>query len=116
MGFNVMSVSMPRRGTIGNEKGNGDVATRHSPLAIFGSDRMKIVVLGDQFVRLELFEDALRRHVAPVAGELDLVCAEVDWPDVPLLNDDEVKEYLGDVAEIAGWWPALRRWSPMSRR
>ena len=28
---------MPPRGTINNENGSGDVATRHSPLAIFKS-------------------------------------------------------------------------------
>ncbi len=65
------------------------------------STHLKVAVVGDQFVGTELFVDALHRHLAPFADELDVVTMSVPWPDTPLCQDDEVKEYLGDPAEIA---------------
>ena len=62
---------------------------------------LKVAVIGDQFVGTELFVDALHRHLAPFAGELDVVTMSVPWPDTPLRQDDEVKEYLGDPAAVA---------------
>lgn len=61
---------------------------------------LKVAVIGDQFVLPELFEAALRQHVAPLVDELDIVSLSVPWPDTPLLNGEEVKEYLGDPAEV----------------
>ena len=40
-------------------------------------DHMRVAVVGDRFVGVELFEDALRRHVAPLVGHLEIVAVEL---------------------------------------
>jgi D-3-phosphoglycerate dehydrogenase len=62
---------------------------------------LHVAVIGDNFVKVELFEDALRRHVAPLVGELTVAALHVPWPDVPLTENAEVKEFLGDPAQVA---------------
>lgn len=62
---------------------------------------MKIAILGDLFVRSRLFEEYLYQFVKPLVEQLDLVSLEVGWPDVPLIHNDEIKEYVGDLDEIA---------------
>jgi D-3-phosphoglycerate dehydrogenase len=64
-------------------------------------ERLRVAVVGDNFVGVGLFEEALRRHVAPLVDELEVAGLHVPWPDVPLTADAEVKEYLGDPAEVA---------------
>jgi D-3-phosphoglycerate dehydrogenase / 2-oxoglutarate reductase len=63
-------------------------------------DHLHVAVIGDNFVKTELFGDALNRHVGPLVGDLTIACLHVPWPDVPLVADAEVKEYLGDPAEV----------------
>lgn len=64
-------------------------------------ERLHVAVVGDNFVGTQLFEDALRRHVAPLVGELTVASLHVPWPDEPLLANAEVKEYLGDPRAVA---------------
>jgi len=64
---------------------------------------MKIAIIGDRFVRATLFEEALLATVKPLVSQLVLVSQEVDWPDSPLIDDGEVKEFVGDAHEIAAW-------------
>ena len=65
-------------------------------------EHLHVAVIGDNFVGTQLFEDALQRHVRPLVRELTVARLHVPWPDVPLVADAEVKEYLGDPAEVAG--------------
>lgn len=65
------------------------------------SNHVRVAVIGDQFVGTELFVDALRRDLEPVVGEVSVVAMHVPWPETPLLYNDEVKEFLGDPAEVA---------------
>jgi D-3-phosphoglycerate dehydrogenase / 2-oxoglutarate reductase len=64
---------------------------------------MKIAIIGDRFVRATLFEEALLVTVKPLVSQLVLVSQEVDWPDSPLSNDAEIKEFVGAAHEIAAW-------------
>lgn len=63
---------------------------------------MKIAVIGDHFVGAALFEEKLRTHVGPLVGDLQIVSAEVSWPDVTLEENDEVHEFLGDPQMVIG--------------
>jgi D-3-phosphoglycerate dehydrogenase / 2-oxoglutarate reductase len=56
---------------------------------------IRIAVIGDYFVGTTLFETALHRHLDGVAA-LSIVSAEVPWPDDPVINGDEVREFVGD--------------------
>jgi D-3-phosphoglycerate dehydrogenase len=62
---------------------------------------MHIAIIGDQFVRASLFEEALRRFVQPLTETLTLASWEVGWPDAPLVHNEEVHEFVGDEREIA---------------
>jgi D-3-phosphoglycerate dehydrogenase len=62
---------------------------------------MRIAVIGDLFVGVELFAVALRRHVGPLVGEIEIVAAVLPWPETPFLHGDEVTEFVGDPAAIA---------------
>ncbi|MFN3332731.1 MAG: 2-hydroxyacid dehydrogenase [Caldilinea sp.] len=65
------------------------------------SKQVRVAVIGDQFVRTELFVDALHRFLEPEVGEASVVSMNVSWPDTPLQYNDEVKEFLGDPTEVA---------------
>ena len=62
---------------------------------------LHVAVIGDNFVGPALFEDALRRHVQPLVERLTIAPMHVPWPDAPLIENAEVKEYLGDPAQVA---------------
>ena len=64
-------------------------------------EHLHVAVIGDNFVGTSLFEDALDRHVRPLVRDLTVARLHVPWPDVPLVADAEVKEYVGDPAEVA---------------
>jgi D-3-phosphoglycerate dehydrogenase len=64
-------------------------------------DHLHVAVIGDNFVGVDLFAAALDRHVRPHVRELTVAALHVPWPDVPLVADAEVKEYLGDPQEVA---------------
>jgi D-3-phosphoglycerate dehydrogenase len=65
------------------------------------SKHVRVAVIGDQFVGIDLFTAALQRELAPVVGDVDIVSLRVPWPDTPLQYNDEVKEFLGDPAAVA---------------
>ncbi len=62
---------------------------------------MKIAVIGDRFVRATLFETMLTRHLQGVIDGITFASLEVDWPDTPQINNDEIKEFLGDPQTIS---------------
>jgi len=62
---------------------------------------MKVTVIGDRFVWSSFFEEALEKHLSPIVGMLKYVTREVDWPDVPVVYDNEISEFLGNPIEIA---------------
>jgi D-3-phosphoglycerate dehydrogenase / 2-oxoglutarate reductase len=63
--------------------------------------RLKIAVIGDHFVRAELCAAALRKTLVPLVEGLEIQSLEVAWPDLPLTQNDEVQEFVGDEHEIA---------------
>ncbi|CAN5746208.1 2-hydroxyacid dehydrogenase [soil metagenome] len=62
---------------------------------------MKIAIIGDLFVRAQLFETALVRHVKPLVNPLILASQEVGWPDIPQIHNAEIAEFVGNPADIA---------------
>jgi D-3-phosphoglycerate dehydrogenase len=64
-------------------------------------DRLKVAVVGDLFVGVELFERALRRHLTPLARRVEIEALTVDWPDTPITSNDEVREFVGDPEAVA---------------
>ncbi len=83
-------------------------------------EHLHVAVIGDNFVGTDLFEDALARHVRPRVRDLTVARLHVPWPDVPLVADAEVKEYLGQPTEVAALvkarTPCSRTWGPSRRR
>jgi D-3-phosphoglycerate dehydrogenase / 2-oxoglutarate reductase len=81
---------------------------------------MKIAIIGDLFVRAALLETALRQALTPLVDSLTLVSGEVDWPDVPLQHDAEIKEFVGEppvLSELIGDADAVAlHVAPLTRR
>lgn len=69
----------------------GELMTKH----------LRVAVIGDQFVGVDLFAAALRRYLVPIEGEVEIVALSVPWPDTPLQHSAEVKEFVGDPATVA---------------
>lgn len=65
------------------------------------SKSVRVAVIGDQFVGVDLFAAALQRDLAPVVGGIEIAALSVPWPDTPLQYNDEVKEFLGDPVTVA---------------
>jgi D-3-phosphoglycerate dehydrogenase len=63
--------------------------------------QLRVAVIGDNFVGTQLFADALRRHVQPLVADFSMVSMSVPWPDTPLTENAEIKEFLGDPAQVA---------------
>lgn len=62
----------------------------------------QITVIGDLFVRSQIFEEMLRRHLGPVAGPLSFTSVESDWPESHLRYDnEEIEEFIGEPDEVA---------------
>lgn len=64
-------------------------------------NKLKVVAVGDLFVLAALWEEALHRHLDPLAQTVEVVTYEVDWPDTPFGKNEEVDEFLGDPFAIA---------------
>ena len=65
---------------------------------------MHIAVFGDLFVRAAILEETLRRHLAPIVGQLSFRSCELGYPVEPARQDAEIREFVGrpeDVLEIA---------------
>jgi D-3-phosphoglycerate dehydrogenase len=64
---------------------------------------MSIVVaaFGDDFILPSIWEKALRQNLEPVVGEIKVISGVEDWPAIPLQFDQEVKEFVGDAAQVA---------------
>ncbi len=64
-------------------------------------EQLRVAVIGDHFVGTELFVEALERQVRPLVRELHVATLDVSWPDVPLVQNAEVKEFCGDPQAVA---------------
>ena len=59
----------------------------------------KLVIIGDHFMRSDMFEKAIREKCAK--AELDITCHDLDWPDKPMEHGYAqagmagLKEYMG---------------------
>ncbi|MEZ4614669.1 MAG: NAD(P)-dependent oxidoreductase [Caldilineaceae bacterium] len=70
---------------------------------------MKIAIVGDAFVHPNFFATALTTyfeaaHLPLGDEELNFVTMQSGWPDTPQINNDEIREYVGnfyDVVELA---------------
>lgn len=60
---------------------------------------MKVAVFGDKLVKNELYEKALRSNLDFI-DNLEIVGKQLDWPNIPLQNSSEVKEFVGSEEEI----------------
>lgn len=70
--------------------------------AIPAGGSLQVTAIGDAFVLSELLASALERHLGAYGYTLTARTADVDWPEQPLINGDEVSEYLGDPEWVAG--------------
>lgn len=66
---------------------------------------MKIALIGDKFVYPQFFATALTKAfqtagLADSDTDLDFASMQLAWPDVPLISNEEVREYVGDSSEI----------------
>ena len=60
-----------------------------------------IAALGDAFILPAVWELELRKYLQPFVGEVKVIHIEVGWPDIPMMEDQEVKEFVGNADEIA---------------
>lgn len=60
---------------------------------------MKIAVIGDKLVKHKIYEKVLRHHLDFIE-DLEIEGFQVDWPDIPLQNGPEVKEFVGSEDEV----------------
>ena len=65
------------------------------------SSALRIAVIGDLFVRNELFIQGLHHAFAAFDRPPQVTTLAVDWPDDPLTHNSEVKEFVGDPAAVA---------------
>jgi D-3-phosphoglycerate dehydrogenase len=66
---------------------------------------MKIAIVGDAFVHASFFAHALTTHfhaakLLQAGEELAFATLQTGWPDVPQINNDEIREYVGNFYEI----------------
>lgn len=62
---------------------------------------MRVTVIGDRFIWSSFFKEALEKYLSPIVGKLTYATKDENWPDVPLVSDDEIGEFVGDPSEIA---------------
>jgi D-3-phosphoglycerate dehydrogenase / 2-oxoglutarate reductase len=58
--------------------------------------KLRILIIGDQFVTHQLFRDAIERQLASIHREATYRVVETAWPDDPLKDVEEVREAVGD--------------------
>jgi D-3-phosphoglycerate dehydrogenase len=61
---------------------------------------MNMLIITDQFVSKDVVKKIMPQYVRDF-GKMNLTFIENDWPLTPLLNNDEIKEFLGDEDEIS---------------
>ncbi len=64
---------------------------------------LQIAIVGDRFITPELVAQLIREHVEPDVGECTIRAMQLEWPDEPPVDDDELQEFVGDPAEIASF-------------
>ena len=62
---------------------------------------LRIAVISDRFLTVDLIETLLRQHVEPVSGSISIDNMTLDWPDDTPVSDEEIQEYVGDPQTIA---------------
>src|SRR5688572_25660715 len=62
---------------------------------------LRIAVVGDRFITVELVAELIREVLEPIAGACDIRAMQLEWPDDTPVADDELQEYVGDPAAIA---------------
>jgi D-3-phosphoglycerate dehydrogenase len=68
-----------------------------------GTERIKVLIIGDRFMTPEILAQALRRQMG-MKRVLEVVQMQVDWPDTPFTDGSDIREYVGspgDVAQLA---------------
>jgi len=63
-------------------------------------NKWTILVIGDRFLRNELFEKAINEQLADLQIDVSYKFMENAWPDEPFYTIEEVHEAVGDVDEI----------------
>ncbi|MEZ4859717.1 MAG: NAD(P)-dependent oxidoreductase [Caldilineaceae bacterium] len=61
---------------------------------------LKIAIVGDHFVHADLLAERLTTHLAAVTNPFALAKMMVGWPDTPQQHNAEIREFVGDEAEI----------------
>lgn len=66
---------------------------------------LKILAIGDQFVTIALMKQMLSAALTPLLDHaidgLTIKTIELDWPSTPFLHNAELREFGGDLLEIA---------------
>lgn len=66
---------------------------------------LHILTIGDQFATVDLMAQTLQQTLSPLVGnsveELSIKAIDLDWPSTPFLHNDEIREFGGDLAQIA---------------
>ncbi len=64
------------------------------------AEKWTILVIGDRFLKNELFREAIDRQLADIPVDVNYKFLENAWPDEPFNDVEEVHEAIGDVDEI----------------
>lgn len=59
-----------------------------------------VAIFGDRFVRASVLEETLRRHLAPIAGDLTVASCELGYPDEPARHTAEIREFVGEADDV----------------
>ena len=62
---------------------------------------MKIAAIGDLFVRSKLFRESLKQDLTSIVGDITFLCRDLEWPEVPVDNNEEISEFVCDPHKIA---------------
>lgn len=81
---------------------------------------VRIAIVGDRFLTVDLIEELLREHLTPVVGDITVTGLELDWPDDTPTEDAELREFVGDPQTIAAFvgeaQVVITQVAPISRR
>jgi D-3-phosphoglycerate dehydrogenase len=61
---------------------------------------MKVAVIGDLFITTDVLHSALENAFAGTEFEFEYVYQTFDWPVVPVMKTDEIREFVGDEDQV----------------
>ena len=64
---------------------------------------LQIAVVGDRFITFDLVADLIQEQVVPVTGPCQVAAMTLGWPEDTPIHNDELREFVGDPAEIAAF-------------